>query len=195
MRRIRAYLESMRFGRCLVCLGDIEKRARGDGVMGRVQVRLVRVVCAVGFAKRVRRMPRGGNVYEWTLDTSISYTNPCNDCGKIASGAFRVVRGGNWVANASARLSSLRYGFTPSDRYVDFGLGAPEIPDTSVHPAHPSTPSVRDATLLPNMHDVVDQYMTSPRHVRSICKLRSLHLQTIAAHEWLCSVGGAGLHG
>ena len=38
-----------------------------------------------------------GNVWEWVLDASGTYTNPCDDCAALA-GTTRVVRGGSFVS-------------------------------------------------------------------------------------------------
>ena len=38
----------------------------------------------------------GGNACEWTLDWYGPYVVPCSDCANLASGAYRVIRGGNF---------------------------------------------------------------------------------------------------
>ena len=64
-----------------------------------------------------------GNVWEWAQDWQGDYTaQPQTDPTGPAEGAFRVVRGGNFITNARDLRSARRYCYLPAARYS--GLGA-----------------------------------------------------------------------
>lgn len=62
-----------------------------------------------------------GNAYEWCSDSYVLYfdsvqTNPC-----IATGSYRVLRGGSWLFDTTYARIAYRCGFVPTD--TDFNLG------------------------------------------------------------------------
>jgi formylglycine-generating enzyme len=63
-----------------------------------------------------------GNVFEWNLDWSATYVNPCVDCANLTAGFYRVDRGGALGHGASSLLSPARgRGGPPTTR--SFGIG------------------------------------------------------------------------
>ncbi|WP_437630657.1 formylglycine-generating enzyme family protein [Sorangium sp. So ce854] len=69
-----------------------------------------------------------GNMWEWALDWYAAYPNECNNCANMISASNRAIRGGSWHDAASVLLSSLRYGFDPSDRYSVLGARCARTP-------------------------------------------------------------------
>lgn len=65
-----------------------------------------------------------GNVAEWVKDTFEPYQVPCIDCANLstASGATRVVRGGDWSSNAASLSSAQRSGHAPETRSSRHGF-------------------------------------------------------------------------
>ena len=64
-----------------------------------------------------------GSIAEWTLDVySPSYISPCDNCANLASGAYRIVRGGNWQQPGSDLTTTYRDLNTPNsrDEYTGF---------------------------------------------------------------------------
>ena len=64
-----------------------------------------------------------GNVYEWCNDWHVAYsvtiqTNPQGP----ASGKYKVLRGGGWLADAWDCRSAYRNNGNPSDRYNNVGF-------------------------------------------------------------------------
>ena len=63
-----------------------------------------------------------GNVWEWCLDQYASSLAGGTDPKGSSSGSYRVLRGGGWYNNAPGCTSSLRYSYTPSNEYYNFGF-------------------------------------------------------------------------
>jgi formylglycine-generating enzyme required for sulfatase activity len=64
-----------------------------------------------------------GNVWEWCWDWFGSYSgNAQTDPTGVASGSYRVLRGGGWYFSAGSPRSADRGGGTPTNRGVDLGF-------------------------------------------------------------------------
>jgi formylglycine-generating enzyme required for sulfatase activity len=63
-----------------------------------------------------------GNVWEWTLDLSAKYKNPCVDCVNLHLGADHIARGGGFSDPESLMRSYIRYAEISETR--QFAIGA-----------------------------------------------------------------------
>lgn len=63
-----------------------------------------------------------GNVAEWILDWSGSYTNPCADCALLKAASNRVIRGGSFEDPASNLRVSSRFSENPMNRDSSKGV-------------------------------------------------------------------------
>jgi formylglycine-generating enzyme required for sulfatase activity len=63
-----------------------------------------------------------GNVFEWTLDWDAPYSASCDDCANLASGEYRVIRGGSFDGQAVCLLNSLRETSIPDGRSTGVGF-------------------------------------------------------------------------
>jgi sulfatase modifying factor 1 len=69
-----------------------------------------------------------GNLAEWTLDTAGAYTNPCDDCARLASNANRVDRGGDYQTIAASLRASFRDETVGPDWRGSIGLRCARTP-------------------------------------------------------------------
>ena len=70
-----------------------------------------------------------GNVYEWNLDWSSTYVDPCADCANLTTGSGgRAIRGGDCTYNATNVLSWYRASYPPSGRSNGVGLRCARTP-------------------------------------------------------------------
>jgi formylglycine-generating enzyme required for sulfatase activity len=56
-----------------------------------------------------------GNLWEWVVDWSATYTNPCQDCSNTNAGSSRTLRGGSFQLDATRLVTSYRGGTLPSN--------------------------------------------------------------------------------
>ena len=63
-----------------------------------------------------------GNVWEWTLDLSATYKNPCIDCVNLDVGVDHIVRGGGFSDSGADLRSYIRYAEITETR--SFAIGA-----------------------------------------------------------------------
>jgi formylglycine-generating enzyme required for sulfatase activity len=70
----------------------------------------------------------GGEMFEWNLDWSNSYIDPCTDCAYLSLAADRALRGGEFYSAALYLLSSHRYQATPTDRLYGGGFRCARTP-------------------------------------------------------------------
>jgi sulfatase modifying factor 1 len=80
----------------------------------------------------------GGEVYEWNLDWTDPYVDPCTDCAYLAPctgvtqcggvAALRVVRGNWFEGAASGLLPPTRGHYDPAGRYYSVGLRCARTP-------------------------------------------------------------------
>jgi formylglycine-generating enzyme len=64
----------------------------------------------------------GGNVWEWVLDVSVPYPNPCDDCAALEGSSSRVVRGGSFVSIISNVRSAFRYEYFATSHTDNVGI-------------------------------------------------------------------------
>jgi formylglycine-generating enzyme required for sulfatase activity len=63
-----------------------------------------------------------GNMWEWVLDKSASYTLPCNDCANLANGSDRIARGGSFGETEGNITSGVRFAELPGNRFPTIGF-------------------------------------------------------------------------
>jgi formylglycine-generating enzyme required for sulfatase activity len=63
-----------------------------------------------------------GNAFEWTLDGSGAYPDPCDDCANLAETSTRVLRGGGWDNSAAEVRGAYRLGRLSNLRHRAVGL-------------------------------------------------------------------------
>ena len=96
-------------------------------------------VCVKTGANRVGSEPKGygkwgpadlaGNVWEWALDWSSGYVNPCKDCGDLDTGhTARGIRGGGFSDDPSNVLASYGLGSPPDTRDYTIGFRCARAP-------------------------------------------------------------------
>jgi formylglycine-generating enzyme required for sulfatase activity len=70
-----------------------------------------------------------GNVFEWNLDVSAPYVDPCTDCAYLAATSYRVIRGGSSSDPSSDLLPPYRnYGDSPAGRNGSYGVRCARVP-------------------------------------------------------------------
>jgi formylglycine-generating enzyme len=69
-----------------------------------------------------------GNAFEWTLDGSGAYPDPCDDCSNLAATSDRVLRGGGWDNLASEVRGAYRLGRPSNLRHRAVGLRCARAP-------------------------------------------------------------------
>jgi formylglycine-generating enzyme required for sulfatase activity len=71
----------------------------------------------VGYAAqgagRWGQLDLAGNVWQWNLDWSAPYANPCVDCANLTEGSNRVMRGGDFGYAGAYLPSASRNGYSP----------------------------------------------------------------------------------
>jgi len=89
-------------------------------------------IAPVGTAKRGEgrwgQLDMAGEVFEWTMDGSAPYTDPCTNCANLTSTANRVLRGGFFGVTATGLLPSYRYDDPPSVRSGSYGFRCARTP-------------------------------------------------------------------
>lgn len=63
-----------------------------------------------------------GNVFEWTLDGSGTYPDPCDDCANLTATSDRVLRGGGWDNSAAEVRVGYRLDRPPDLRHRAVGI-------------------------------------------------------------------------
>ena len=63
-----------------------------------------------------------GNVWEWALDWSAQFANPCTDCADLGPAQERVIHGGAYTANAADLRAPNRASARPDTRVPDLGV-------------------------------------------------------------------------
>jgi len=63
-----------------------------------------------------------GNVWEWTLDNSAPFQNPCNDCVELNGNGTRIVRGGGFASDPSNLRAADRYMYFQSAHLDNVGI-------------------------------------------------------------------------
>jgi sulfatase modifying factor 1 len=65
-----------------------------------------------------------GNVYEWVLDWSVSYVNPCNDCVNVTpvANTGKVIRGGSVTSSSFQVLTGARGAAYVAGSFPDIGV-------------------------------------------------------------------------
>lgn len=63
-----------------------------------------------------------GNAFEWTLDGSGPYPDPCDDCANLTATSDRVLRGGGWDNSATEVRVGYRLGRPPDLRHRAVGV-------------------------------------------------------------------------
>jgi formylglycine-generating enzyme required for sulfatase activity len=69
-----------------------------------------------------------GNAFEWTLDGSGAYPDPCDDCSNLAATSDRVLRGGGWDNSTAEVRAAYRLGRPPNLRHRAVGLRCARAP-------------------------------------------------------------------
>jgi sulfatase modifying factor 1 len=64
----------------------------------------------------------GGNLWEWLLDWSTAYQNPCVDCAALVPGSQRMFKGGSYFDVPKDLRGAARNSVPPTSRYSDFGF-------------------------------------------------------------------------
>jgi len=67
------------------------------------------------------QLDMSGEIFEWNLDWSLPYVDPCIDCAALTSGTVRSIRGGSFWTRAGQPPG--RNVEAPGDRSHDLGLG------------------------------------------------------------------------
>lgn len=68
-----------------------------------------------------------GNVWEWVLDASGTYGNPCNDCAAV-TGTTRVVRGGSFTSTLDNLRSADRFQYLATAHTDNVGFRCARVP-------------------------------------------------------------------
>jgi formylglycine-generating enzyme required for sulfatase activity len=74
------------------------------------------------------QLDMAGEVWEWNLDWSASYVDPCPDCANLSSNFYRVFRGGGFSSATSNLLPPYRYGGSPTARGPGIGFRCARTP-------------------------------------------------------------------
>ncbi len=70
-----------------------------------------------------------GELWQWTLDSSAAYVNPCSDCGYLTAGSDRAPRGGDFFdTSTSFLLPPARSHQPPSTRSYGMGFRCARTP-------------------------------------------------------------------
>jgi formylglycine-generating enzyme required for sulfatase activity len=69
-----------------------------------------------------------GEVYEWNLDWSAAYQDPCTNCSYLTTALNRVVRGGAFDGTVAYLVPTYRGYADPSYRFGDFGFRCARTP-------------------------------------------------------------------
>jgi formylglycine-generating enzyme required for sulfatase activity len=70
-----------------------------------------------------------GEMYQWNLDWYAStYVDPCTDCAYLASGSYRVIRGGYFESGQALLLASVRNETLPNYRESSNGFRCARTP-------------------------------------------------------------------
>jgi formylglycine-generating enzyme required for sulfatase activity len=69
-----------------------------------------------------------GNAFEWTLDGSGAYPDPCVDCSNLTVTLDRVLRGGGWDNSTAEMRGAYRLGRPPNLRHRAVGLRCARAP-------------------------------------------------------------------
>jgi formylglycine-generating enzyme required for sulfatase activity len=64
-----------------------------------------------------------GSIYQWNLDWSSDYVNPCTDCANLEGILGRVVRGGDFLEDEATLLAPARNSLNDPTRSRDHGIG------------------------------------------------------------------------
>ncbi|WP_437755891.1 formylglycine-generating enzyme family protein [Sorangium sp. So ce1389] len=70
----------------------------------------------------------GGNVWEWVLDWSDAYPEPCDNCAQLTPTTKRVFRGGAWDVHTGALRTYSRGGDDPKVRWYNQGVRCARTP-------------------------------------------------------------------
>lgn len=100
----------------------------GDGLAGCAATDLVPVGTKPDGDGRWNQSDLAGNVAEWTLDWLSVYPSPCVDCARVASGADRVTRGGNYGESTFYMRTGTRSALNPMTRSHGFGVRCARAP-------------------------------------------------------------------
>jgi formylglycine-generating enzyme required for sulfatase activity len=80
-------------------------------------------------AGRWGHLDLAGDLWEWTLDWSATYVNPCLNCAYLTGSPYRVDRGGSFFEDdASVLLSANRNSVLPDVRYDNVGVRCARSP-------------------------------------------------------------------
>lgn len=63
-----------------------------------------------------------GSVWEWTLDYFGTYPGDCDRCAEVENGFERVLRGGDWLGDASYLAASFRFQADPAAALANVGF-------------------------------------------------------------------------
>ncbi len=63
-----------------------------------------------------------GGVWQWDLDVSGAYVNPCSNCANLTTGSARIIRGGSFSSDTSSLLPPNRSDFPAIERSSALGF-------------------------------------------------------------------------
>jgi sulfatase modifying factor 1 len=100
----------------------------GDGMAGCASTDLVAVGTKQAGDGRWGHSDLAGNVDEWTLDWTATYSLPCTDCAALTATTTRTLRGGNYNQPATVARTTTRGSFPPASRFPGVGARCARAP-------------------------------------------------------------------
>jgi formylglycine-generating enzyme required for sulfatase activity len=103
---------------------DDENWCFGDGMSGCSLTDLIPVGAKPSGRGRFGQLDLAGNVWEWVLDFSGAYPEPCNNCSAPETIPFRMLRGGSLNYASQFLFTWYRYSYGLEDAKREFFVGA-----------------------------------------------------------------------